>query len=110
VLERVVVRSHAASQAAVSSSLAHVSPEVNRSTLAPTESAPVKAADRAGVAKQPRAAFTVVSAAETIQDVALRVYGTTEQVDSLWRANRDALPHKDSPLATGMVLRTPTIR
>ena len=33
-----------------------------------------------------------------------------DEADSLWRANRDALPRRDSPLATGMVLRTPSIR
>jgi hypothetical protein len=66
--------------------------------------------ERPGVARQPRAAFTVVSAAETIEDVAIRVYGSTGRAESLWRANRDALPRRDSPLSTGMVLRTPNIR
>jgi nucleoid-associated protein YgaU len=55
----------------------------------------------------PPSAFTVVQAAETIEDVALRVYGTTAEAEALWRANRDALPRKNSPLLAGMMLRTP---
>ncbi len=58
----------------------------------------------------PRTAVTVVQANETIGDVARRVYGTSDDVDVLWCANRDALPHKDAPLVSGMVLRTPAIR
>jgi hypothetical protein len=42
--------------------------------------------------------------------VALRVYGTADETDGLWRANRDALPRRDSPLSPGTLLRTPTIR
>jgi hypothetical protein len=67
-------------------------------------------AGRRDVARQPRSAFTVVKADETIEDVALRVYGTLDGSDSLWRANRDALPGKDSPLSPGMLLRTPRVR
>ena len=44
------------------------------------------------------------------RDVALRVYGTADDVDALWRANRDALPRPDSPLSPGTLLRTPTVR
>jgi hypothetical protein len=54
-----------------------------------------------------RSAFTIAQSAETIEDVALRVYGTTVEADALWRANRDALPRRDSPLVAGMLLRTP---
>jgi hypothetical protein len=61
-------------------------------------------------AHQPSQAVTVVGRDETISDVALRVYGTTSQADALWRANRDALPQRDSPLLPGTLLRTPTIR
>jgi hypothetical protein len=60
--------------------------------------------------RQPAQAITVVEADETIADVALRVYGTTSHADALWRANRDALPRRDSPLVPGTLLRTPTIR
>jgi hypothetical protein len=63
--------------------------------------------DRSETPSSPRSAFTVVQAAETIEEVALRVYGTTAEADSLWRANRDALPRRDSPLVAGMLLRTP---
>jgi hypothetical protein len=60
------------------------------------------------LARNPRAAFTSVLPAETIEDVSSRVYGTAELADSLWRANRDALPKRDMALSTGMLLRTPT--
>jgi hypothetical protein len=61
-------------------------------------------------ARQPRAAFTVVEANETITDVAVRVYGTADEADVLWRANRDAMPRQDSPLSPGTLLRTPIVR
>jgi len=54
-----------------------------------------------------RGSFTVVKAGETLGDVALRVYGTTGEAGFLWRANRDALERRDSPLTVGMLLRTP---
>ena len=44
---------------------------------------------------------------ESLEDVAIRVYGSSDPVDTLWRANRDLLPHRDSPLSAGAVLRTP---
>ncbi len=56
---------------------------------------------------EPRSAFTVVRKDETLRDVAVRVYGSADQLDSLWRANRDLLPRADSPLPAGSVLRTP---
>jgi hypothetical protein len=61
-------------------------------------------------ARSPRSAFTVVEPSETIEDVSSRVYGTTGEADLLWRANRDTLPQRDSPLSTGMLLRTPSVR
>ncbi len=60
--------------------------------------------------RQPDSEFTIVEANETIEDVALRIYGSTDPVDSLWRANRDALPQRETPLSAGAVLRTPTVR
>jgi len=60
--------------------------------------------------RQPGSAFTIVEADETLEDVARRVYGSGTHVESLWRANRDALSRKDAPLTGGMVLRTPIIR
>jgi hypothetical protein len=56
---------------------------------------------------EPRSPFTVVRKGETLRDVAVRVYGSADPLDSLWRANRDLLPRQDSPLAPGSVLRTP---
>ena len=44
---------------------------------------------------------------ETLEDVSIRVYGSSDQVETLWRANRDLLPHRNSPLNAGAVLRTP---
>ncbi len=41
--------------------------------------------------RQPDSAFTVVRGNETIQDVAVRIYGSNDHVGMLWRANRDAL-------------------
>jgi hypothetical protein len=42
--------------------------------------------------------------------VALRVYGTAEEVEVLWRANRDTMPRQDAPLSAGTLLRTPMVR
>ena len=41
---------------------------------------------------EPRSAFTTVKDGESLDDVALRVYGSADRVDALWRANRDLLP------------------
>jgi hypothetical protein len=60
--------------------------------------------------RRPESAFTIVDENETLYDVALRVYGSSSLVDSLWRANRDTLSGRDSPLSTGMVLRTPVVQ
>jgi hypothetical protein len=54
-----------------------------------------------------RSAFTTVKDGETLEDVTLRIYGSSDQLDLLWRANRDLLPRKDSPLSASAVLRTP---
>jgi hypothetical protein len=58
----------------------------------------------------PRSAFTIALREETIEAISSRVYGTTEFADLLWRANRDTLPKRDSPVSTGMLLRTPSLR
>lgn len=62
------------------------------------------------IEREPRSAFTVVERDESIEDVALRIYGSTVAVETLWRANRDLLPNKDSALSQGTILRTPTMR
>jgi len=54
-----------------------------------------------------RSAFTTVKDGETLEDVTVRIYGSSDQLDLLWRANRDLLPRRDSPLSAGAVLRTP---
>ncbi len=56
---------------------------------------------------EPRSAFTTTRDGESLDDVAVRVYGSADKADTLWRANRDLLPHRDSPLSAGAVLRTP---
>ncbi len=55
----------------------------------------------------PRSAFTTVQDGETLDDVSNRIYGSGDQADLLWRANRDLLPRRDSSLRSGAVLRTP---
>jgi hypothetical protein len=72
--------------------------------------APARGAQRSVPAREPRCAFTVARADETIEDIALRVYGRSDRAGSLWRANRDTLVHPDSPISPGMLLRTPTVR
>jgi nucleoid-associated protein YgaU len=57
--------------------------------------------------RRPGSAFATVGPSETLADVARRVYGTDAAADALWRANRDQLNHRDSPLRPGTPLRTP---
>ena len=77
---------------------------------APIVTAGFTSADSVDLVRQPDSAFTVVRDNETIQDVAVRIYGSNDHVGMLWRANRDALPLLNSPLSSGIVLRTPSIR
>ncbi len=62
------------------------------------------------IGRAPRTAFTITLPSETVEDVCVRVYGTKDLADSLWRSNRDTLPRRDSPLAAGTLLRTPELR
>jgi hypothetical protein len=55
-------------------------------------------------------AFTTVGAGESLADVAIRVYGSPESAEMLWRANRDFIEQRDSSLRAGMLLRTPSDR
>jgi len=59
---------------------------------------------------QPRSAFTIVEPDESLGDVAVRIYGSIDAVDALWRANCDFLPNKDSAPSPGSFLRTPIVR
>jgi hypothetical protein len=54
-----------------------------------------------------RSAFTEVAAGESLADVAVRVYGTPDATNSLWRANRDVIDGRDASLQAGTLLRTP---
>ncbi len=62
------------------------------------------------IARTPEAPFTMVEEGETLADVAARVYGSSDEVEALWRANRDLLKAVDQPLRPGAVLRTPARR
>jgi len=90
--------------------LKQVSARASRPYTGPKSAAASASKGRTDVAREPRSAFTVAKAGETIEDVALRVYGTIDQSDAVWRANRDSLPRRDSPLSPGMLLRTPKAR
>jgi hypothetical protein len=62
---------------------------------------------RQAVAPGRHPAFTQVGEGESLTDVALRVYGTSEAATALWRANRDIIARRETPLEVGLVLRTP---
>jgi hypothetical protein len=51
--------------------------------------------------------FTQALDGETLRDVARRVYGSSEEAESLWRLNRDLLRRKEGTLPAGTLLRTP---
>ena len=57
--------------------------------------------------RSPRSAFAEVEAGERLSDVANRIYGTAEAVETLWRANRDQIAGRDDPIEAGIWLRTP---
>jgi len=73
----------------------------------PKEKPASRAASPSPASTGPRSAFTTVKDGETLEDVTIRIYGSSDQLDLLWRANRDLLPRKNSPLSAGAVLRTP---
>jgi hypothetical protein len=54
-----------------------------------------------------RSAFTQANEGESLADVAERVYGSSDAIERLWKANRDLLDSRDERLAAGTVLRTP---
>jgi hypothetical protein len=51
--------------------------------------------------------FTQSLEGETLRDVAIRVYGSSDDAESLWRLNRDLLRRREGILPTGTLLRTP---
>jgi hypothetical protein len=73
----------------------------------PKEKPASRAAGSSPASTAHRSAFTTVQDGETLEDVTIRIYGSSDQVDLLWRANRDLLPRRNSPLSAGAVLRTP---
>ncbi len=54
-----------------------------------------------------REAFTHVGEGESLTDVAIRIYGTSDATRTLWLANRDIIDRRDAPLRVGVLLRTP---
>jgi hypothetical protein len=53
--------------------------------------------------------FTRAAEGETLRDVAIRLHGSAnhDQVEALWRLNRDLVRSRDTPLRAGMLLRSP---
>jgi hypothetical protein len=86
----------------------HNAPARASSRMLPASSAGVQRTTEP--TRSARPAFTSALESETLEDVSSRVYGTPEYGDVIWRANRDTLPKRNSPLSTGMLLRTPGIR
>lgn len=65
------------------------------------------ASSRQALDRGRRSAFTHVVDGESLADVAVRVYGTSEAASALWRANRDIIDRSDASLRAGTLLRTP---
>ena len=59
--------------------------------------------------RTPEAPFTLSEKGETLEDVARRIYGTSEVAESLRLFNRDLIQRVDSPIKTGSALRTPPL-
>jgi hypothetical protein len=51
--------------------------------------------------------FTLALEGETLRDVAIRVYGSADEAEALWRLNRDLVGKPDASLGAGTLLRTP---
>jgi hypothetical protein len=51
--------------------------------------------------------FTQALEGETLRDVAVRVYGSADEAEALWRLNRDLVARRDATLSAGTLLRTP---
>jgi hypothetical protein len=51
--------------------------------------------------------FTQAREGETLRDVAVRVYGSADEAEALWRHNRDLVARRDATLSAGTLLRTP---
>jgi hypothetical protein len=64
-----------------------------------------RASTRPGLVR--KGAFTIIEGDETLEDVAIRVYGSADSAVEIWRSNRDQLPTRETPTRAGMVLRTP---
>jgi len=51
--------------------------------------------------------FTQAREGETLRDVAIRLYGSSDEAESLWRLNRDLIRRREGTLPAGTLLRTP---
>jgi hypothetical protein len=56
----------------------------------------------------PHQGFTHTLEGETMRDVAIRVYGSSDETESLWMLNRDLIQRGEGALPTGTLLRTPS--
>ncbi len=57
----------------------------------------------------PNSPFATVLEGESLEDVAVRVYGSADASRELWLANRDQVERLDEPLKAGTTLRTPVL-
>jgi hypothetical protein len=44
---------------------------------------------------------------ETLRDVAIRLYGSADETEAIWRLNRDLIRRREGILPAGTLLRTP---
>jgi hypothetical protein len=70
--------------------------------VAPKDEAPTPDGRR-----RPESEFTVTQEGESLADVAVRIYGSADAVETLRAANRDRLGPAGADLAPGTLLRTP---
>jgi hypothetical protein len=80
---------------------------IERAAARPPPSSARVGARRSAAVLPPTAGFTRVLEGETLRDVALRLYGSSEEAESLWRLNRDLIRRKEGTLPAGTLLRTP---
>ncbi len=73
----------------------------------PSQSSTTRPERRSVPVLPPREGFTQVLEGETLRDVAVRVYGSSDEAESLWRLNRDLIRRKEGAVRAGTLLRTP---
>jgi hypothetical protein len=68
---------------------------------------PNRPSSRPPVMRPAQEGFTQALEGETLHDVALRVYGSADETEALWRLNRDLVSGREATLSAGTLLRTP---